>query len=172
MSTQSNLNLKTINPNYFIFNLWHNKNMNMNMKKWLYNKKLASKKFWLQYEAKIVLMAGFILVAILSFEVGFIKNQETSQKPIIIEKPLVKKVKGVKTKKVSPTSISQQKIETTSNTIPSKSGCLYVGSKNSRLYHLPNSSYAKRIKKENLTSFSSKNEAESKGYQPDKSLAQ
>ena len=170
MSTQSNLNLKTINPNYFIFNLWHNKNMDI--KKWIKIKQKLSKKFWLQYEAKIVLMAGFILVAILSFEVGIIKNQEISQKPIIIEKPPTKKVEGAKIEKVSPIATSSQKKETTSDATSSKSACLYVGSKNSRLYHLPTSSYAKRIKKENLTCFSSKNEAESKGYQPDKSLAQ
>lgn len=42
----------------------------------------------------------------------------------------------------------------------------YVGSKNSDKYHLPSCRWAKRIKSENQVWFSSKEEAESKGYQP------
>ena len=44
--------------------------------------------------------------------------------------------------------------------------CKYVGSKNSDKYHKPSCVWAKRIKPENLVCFSSKEEAEDKGYKP------
>jgi hypothetical protein len=46
----------------------------------------------------------------------------------------------------------------------SAENCKYVGSKNSDKYHLPDSGTAKNIKEENKVCFSSKEEAESKGY--------
>lgn len=42
----------------------------------------------------------------------------------------------------------------------------YVGSKNSNKYHNPSCQWAKKIKSSNLVSFSSKKDAESKGYIP------
>jgi len=42
----------------------------------------------------------------------------------------------------------------------------FVGSKNSNKYHLPSCRFAKKIKPENQVWFSSKEEAESKGYKP------
>lgn len=50
---------------------------------------------------------------------------------------------------------------------PGKDGAKqYVGSTTSRKYHLPDCRYAKKIKPEHLVFFSSKEEAESKGYEP------
>lgn len=46
----------------------------------------------------------------------------------------------------------------------------YVGSINSDLYHLPNSSAAKRIKKENQVWFESEEEALDQGYKPGPSV--
>ncbi|MCX8207186.1 MAG: hypothetical protein N3G75_05060 [Methanothrix sp.] len=42
----------------------------------------------------------------------------------------------------------------------------YIGSTTSRKYHLPECRYAKKIKPEHIVIFSSKEEAESKGYEP------
>lgn len=42
----------------------------------------------------------------------------------------------------------------------------YVGSTTSRKYHLPECRYAKKIKAEHVVIFSSKEEAESRGYEP------
>ncbi|MEM2098113.1 MAG: Ada metal-binding domain-containing protein, partial [Methanothrix sp.] len=42
----------------------------------------------------------------------------------------------------------------------------YVGSTTSRKYHLPECRYAKKIKPEHVVIFSSKEEAESRGYEP------
>jgi methylphosphotriester-DNA--protein-cysteine methyltransferase len=44
--------------------------------------------------------------------------------------------------------------------------CMYVGSKNSDLYHLPSCAAAKRIKAENLVCFSSPEQAAQQGYKP------
>lgn len=46
------------------------------------------------------------------------------------------------------------------------SDCLFVGSRNSTLYHLPTCAPAKRIKEANRVCFASQKEAEAKGYKP------
>jgi len=53
-----------------------------------------------------------------------------------------------------------------------KGHAMYVASKNSpkKLYHLATSGFAKRIKPGNLIEFSSRQEAEKAGYQPDKEV--
>jgi flagellar basal body-associated protein FliL len=42
----------------------------------------------------------------------------------------------------------------------------YVGSKNSNIYHYPTCRAAKRIKPENLVTFTSAKDAQEKGYRP------
>ncbi len=112
------------------------------------------KEFWLNYETKIVLIIGFILVAAVSFEAGILKGQKWEQKPLIIEKPAqVSENSTIKTD--SPTGGDTQKVEdqaaaqATQNTpsqtqnsalenaktsdstnVPS-AACAFVGSKNS-----------------------------------------
>ena len=53
-----------------------------------------------------------------------------------------------------------------SKEVKSEDDCKYVGSKNSDKYHKPSCVWAKKIKLENLVCFSSKEEAEDKGYKP------
>jgi micrococcal nuclease len=48
-----------------------------------------------------------------------------------------------------------------------KEGCLYVASKNSKIYHEPHCKWAKKIKAENMICFHSEDELE--GYEPAKS---
>ena len=59
--------------------------------------------------------------------------------------------------KDTPTATSP---ETTTTSIT------YVGSANSDKYHIPSCTSAQRIKASNLVEFTSKEDAESKGYQP------
>lgn len=47
-----------------------------------------------------------------------------------------------------------------------RDNCTYVGSKNSNIYHIANSTTAKKISPENLICFQSKEEAEKAGYRP------
>lgn len=125
-----------------------------------WKKKLAD--FWLKYERKIILVAGFILVAVISFEGGYLKGGSLKKNgPIIIEK----------------TAAEAQNCESCTNSIAIKSEqsdqniqkkeCLFVASKNSKKYHVPSCTWAKRIKPENIICFSSKEEATKAGYQPD-----
>ena len=50
---------------------------------------LKTRNFWKKYEIKFVLIVGFILVAVLSFESGFLKGQDWRQNPLIIEKAIL-----------------------------------------------------------------------------------
>ena len=126
------------------------------------------KKFWKKYETKIVLILAFVLVSGLAFEAGILKGQKGGSEPLIIEKtaecqnmPVAPEAQNLAREAVSGSASSD---------IPS-SNCAFVGSKNSNLYHLPDSSYAKRINPENQICFSSAEDAAAKGYKPDKALS-
>jgi len=132
------------------------------------------KEFFVKNEAKIVLFLGFILVAVISFEAGFLQGKKTPDKPIVIEKPsespkIEPQAAGsVPTIKVTTTSITPATGQN-STSLETPKNCAYVGSKNSNKYHLPTCTYAKKIKPENLVCFSSAEDAQAKNYQPDKS---
>jgi hypothetical protein len=138
--------------------LWYNVNMWARMKD-----------FFSQYEFKIVLFLGFILVAFISFEAGIMKGRGYSEKPIIIDKsPLDQVASGVGCENPPKTTKSTRESLTATNTSMPSQDCMFVGSKNSNKYHLPSCRWAKNIKAENLTCFKDKADAESKGYQADK----
>lgn len=137
------------------------------------------KKFFREKEHKIVLIFGFIIVAIISFEAGYLRGQGFKESPLIVEKS------ALEAKEVSDGSaLAENKIDPlvnnfsgTSSNEPSKplssvsKNCPFVGSKNSDKYYPPDCQWAKRIKPENLVCFSSAEEARQKGYQPAKSCA-
>jgi len=123
----------------------------------------------INHEYKIILAAGFILVAILSFEAGMMKGQATKQNQIVVNSDNTETVCGTssdQSQKTPNLTFEAAKTGDNQNTPPSK--CAYVGSKNSNKYHLPTCQYAKRIKPENATCFKDENEAKSRGYLPDK----
>ncbi|MFZ2976041.1 MAG: hypothetical protein WA055_05450 [Candidatus Moraniibacteriota bacterium] len=129
--------------------------------------KTKTRDFWQKYEHKIILIIGFILVAIISFEGGVLKGQKTAQNPLIIEKPADNNnqtVCGVSQAQNLPSEAKKDPSEI--STLPQT--CAFIGSKNSNKYHLPTCRYAKNINPENRVCFSSKIEAESRGYLPDK----
>jgi len=138
----------------------------------MYNEdlKTKTKDFWQKYEHKIILIIGFVLVAVISFEGGFLKGQKTVQNPLIIEKPAEntndnnQTVCGVSQAQNLPSEAKKDPNDI--NALPQT--CAFVGSKNSNKYHLPTCRYAKNISPKNLVCFSSKIEAESRGYLPDK----
>ena len=124
--------------------------------------------FWKEHETKIVFLAGLVLVALISFQGGYLKGKTLPESPLVIEKTTA-----------CPESLivnqpGQSKAETIANS-PQTNGlaatenknCAFVGSKNSNKYHLPACRYAKTIKPENLACFSSKEDAEKKGYTAD-----
>lgn len=130
------------------------------------------KAFLKQYEAKIILIIGLVLVAVISFEIGLLKGKMVKNNPIVVEIPS----QNPKIVQESPNQPQQEgrtdalvKPEAlTANLSSQNHKCAYVGSKNSNKYHLPTCRWAKQIKPENLVCFSSVEEATQKGYQPDK----
>jgi len=126
---------------------------------------------WVKYESKIVLILGFILIAVISFEAGTLKGANFSQKPLIIEKSAASVAADGNMTAATPAQAqnlaSEAKIDPTS-TPALPQNCAFVGSKNSNKYHLLTCRYAKGIKAENRVCFSSQDEAQSKGYVADK----
>ncbi|MFZ2193446.1 MAG: hypothetical protein WAV31_04350 [Candidatus Moraniibacteriota bacterium] len=123
------------------------------------------KEFLIKHEIKLVLTIGFVLVALISFQTGYLEGRKDQGKSIIIENPTEV---NINQKPPEGQNLpSEEKNSTTSSTDQSKN-CAFVGSKNSNKYHLPNCRWAKSIKPENLVCFSDENDAKSKGYLPDK----
>ena len=129
-------------------------------------------KFWPVYEQKIVLAIGIILVAAISFEAGFLHGQKNKQEPVIVNKATAVETASAKTSqdqtnagntKTTPADSKTVSVENTATDSTQK--CAFVASKNSNKYHLPTCRYAQNIKPENKVCFSSKEEAESRGYQ-------
>ena len=138
---------------------------------------LRIKEFFIKYEPKIILVLGFVLVAAISFEAGIIKGREFKKKPIVIENSALASAasqESSSTPQEGQKTASEGQLEAGNTNIPSQTvptgrqDCTYVGSKNSNKYHLPSCRWAKNIKPENLACFKDKNDAESKGYLPDK----
>jgi hypothetical protein len=117
--------------------------------------------FWSKYEIKIVLILGFILVAVISFEGGYLKGKSLKSDPIVVEKALAE------AQNCEYSAITTNTGQMTPNTQNNKKECLYVASKNSNKFHASGCTWAKRIKPENLICFSSKDEAIKAGRQPD-----
>lgn len=109
------------------------------------------KHFWLKYGEKIILAIGIVLIAMVSFEAGFLKGQKNQKESVVVNQPAC-----------APCP----ETETQLNTENQK--CAFVASKNSNKYHLPTCQWANKIKPENKICFSSVEEAQKRGYQPAK----
>lgn len=135
------------------------------------------KKFFKEKEDKFVLISSFVLVAIISFEAGYLRGQSFKENPLIVEKPVLETREVVtdsapeknKTDTLTNNFLSASTNEPSKSLPASPKNCPFVGSKNSDKYYPPDCQWAKRIKPENLVCFSSAEEAHQKGYQPAKS---
>jgi len=105
------------------------------------------------YKNDIFTAVVIILIAIVGFGLGRLSAIYEQKTPINIEY-----LGGPQENKASATHLSRQD-ETSGEK-------LYVASKNSDKYHFEWCSGAQRIKEENKIWFSSKEEAESKGFSP------
>lgn len=125
--------------------------------------------FWLKYGEKIILAIGIVLIAVVSFEAGFLKGQKNRKEPVEVNQPAcapcqkVEESSNNSASTSSPTQSSQSKIETQLNTDNQK--CAFIASKNSNKYHLLTCQWAAKIKPENKICFSSAEEAQKRGYQ-------
>jgi len=129
------------------------------------------KEFFQQHEVKIALLAGFVLVAAISFESGLIQGKKGQISPLVIEQTAQAQDLGAQAAAASAPEASKTvpdaKISPTSANIPA-ADCAFVGSKNSNKYHLPSCRFAKLIKPTNLVCFKSAADAVAQGRQPDK----
>lgn len=140
--------------------------MNMSNIKWKNLEKLRI--FWEKYEKRAVLAFGFILVAVISFEVGILQGNKFEQKTLVIEKaPAEIALANAKVQEPSVLGVENSKVSKVENN-SSAGECLFVGSKNSNKYHKPDCRWAKNIKAENIVCFKNEEEAKSKGYVGDK----
>jgi len=124
--------------------------------------------FLIKYEIKLVLIAGFVLVALISFQFGYIQGKKGQTKAIVIEKT----TEMAKTDpEGTPIVAGVSTPESTKNPAEANilaPNCNYVGSKSSNKVHLPTCRYAKTIKPENLVCFASLDDALKQGRVADK----
>ena len=105
----------------------------------------------------------FALVALLAFGLGRLSALKESQetKPLQIVEPSLNNTRSILTK-------TSREEEGMLRGLPEREQKKFVASKNGCCYHLPECPGAQRIREENKIWFSSKEEAESYGYQPAK----
>jgi hypothetical protein len=127
------------------------------------------KEFWLKNGEKVILLVGIVIIALISFEAGFMKGQKGQNEPAEINQaacaPCPKNEKSANS--TSNNASVQQNPQSKTDAQPNidNQKCAFVASKNSNKYHLPTCQFAQKIKAENRICFSSKEEAESRGYQ-------
>jgi len=128
-------------------------------------------------QEKIFLLLGFIFVFFTgAFSSYFYFQEQDDRNSITIEdasqdcQDLFKEnsINKYINNNSNPNSSAQVKGEQNNlnNTILQNKTGMFVASKNSKIYHLPDCQYAKRIKEENKIYFKSAEEAREKGYSP------
>ena len=126
------------------------------------------KSFLIEHEMKLVLLTGFVLVALISFQFGRLEGKKDQNKAIVIEKVVeVAKIDPEGTPIVAGISTPESPKNSTEANILAPN-CNYVGSKSSNKVHLPTCCYAKTIKPENLVCFASLDDALKQGRVADK----
>ncbi len=134
------------------------------------------KKIWKEHDQKILFFLAFILIAAVSFNAGrtYENTKESAQinvkiNPLEADNPKEEKIlalgEALERKGIDPTAAGSNNKESGKSVgAENPQECMFVGSKNSDKYHLPDCRYAKNIKRENLVCFSSTEEAEKQGY--------
>ena len=135
-------------------------------------------------KSKIILLVNLILISSLSFMAGsFYDCHQTNQQEIkfenaedvcsgffvkdIAENNLEGTVQGSQNKNTPSLGAGESELKNSApaeKNISDKKEGMFVGSKNSEIYHKPDCPYAKKILDKNKIWFSSKEDAESRGY--------
>ena len=126
------------------------------------------------YKEKILLLAAFLLVGFLTFEAGILYSSRSTTEPLVLSVPALPPIEVPELKTASdsphvppaaiPNAPSSLEPIAAGGEPSASANCLFVGSKNSNKYHNPTCAVAKRIKEANRVCFSSKEEAERRGY--------
>ncbi len=112
---------------------------------------------WVKFnQADIALVAGFILVALISFGAGYLSAPEVIRNPITIEEPNASSTStGFLSEPAAAGSVLQK----------DEKG-MFVASRGGKKYHWPWCSWGKNIRPENQIWFNSESEAQAAGYSP------
>lgn len=127
-------------------------------------------------QEKLLMLLGFILVFITgAFSSYFYFQEQDNRNSITIEdtsqdcQDLFKKNSAQKyitsNNSNSSTQVKGEQSKLNDPILQNKTGA-FVASKNSKIYHLPDCKYVKRIKEENKIYFKSEEEAREKGFSP------
>ena len=121
--------------------------------------------FWLVYEQKIILAIGIVIIAAVSFEAGYLHGQKNQSEPVVVNKVATAEIASTCAAQNQASTADSEPASTENTAQTSTQKCAYVASKNSNKFHLPTCRYAQNIKPENKVCFSSKEEAEGRGFQ-------
>ena len=127
-------------------------------------------------QEKLLLLLGFILVFSAGFSSGyfFLQEQDGNEYNITIEEPSqdckdlfnAEPIKEyIEIESDSSNQVKGEQSKSDSVNLQNKTG-IFVASKNSKIYHLPDCQYVKRIKDANKIWFKSAKEAGERGYSP------
>lgn len=127
----------------------------------------TGKEWVISHQKNLLLLVGILFVGGLAFESGFLRGKlSQSAGPMVISIPVVAEPQtgGLASQAGNPL-IGAERIV---SKMGEKQGvsCPLVGSRNSNKYHLVTCAVAKRIKPENKVCFTSKEDAEKRGYLP------
>ncbi len=125
-------------------------------------------KDWLiSHRKNLFLLAGISVFGTLTFESGFLRGEISQSKPLVVSIPALIEPSGT-TDTAGPRQEVEaggvERVASQSNEKQVVGSCPLVGSRNSNKYHLSTCAVAKRIKPENKVCFSSKEDAEKRGY--------
>lgn len=116
---------------------------------------------------RLLVLLGVLLVGSLCFEAGLLQGKATPGASLQLTIPAAPS-EDISPKTIAPVleSPASAPVLVGEPVAAKESGmpCVFVGSKNSNKYHLATCPVAKRIKLENRICFSSKEEAEKRGY--------
>lgn len=125
-------------------------------------------KDWLiSHRKNLLLLAGISVFGALAFESGFLRGEISQSKPLVVSIPALIEP-SVTADMSSPRQGNQtggvERIVSPAGGKQTAESCPLMGSRNSNKYHLFTCAVAKRIKPENKVCFSSKEDAEKRGY--------
>jgi hypothetical protein len=123
------------------------------------------KEWFSRDHTRLALGIGIFSAGMAGYSLGILRHLSAQEQPITMT-IVPTQEQSVAISQASSSDVNNSKTTTTMNTVISSGTCVFVGSKNSTLYHLPSCAAAKRIKDTNKICFPSKDAAEAKGYKP------
>ncbi len=118
------------------------------------------KEWFSRDHTRLALGIGIFSAGLTGYSLGILRDQAVARVPLTmnIVAPQAAQVE-------IPVVLGDAITKKTGVSENASTGCAFVGSRNSNLYHLPSCAPAKRIKEANRVCFASKEAAIAKGYQ-------